>query len=771
MNRAQEGSLFMKQFVKKGNINPKKQLFKVMKRSILFAILLTVLNSFGQQYTPVKGRMMTTWGERVTPDNAWREYPRPQLKRDKWQNLNGLWEYAIVPKKAGEPQKFDGNILVPFAVESSLSGVGKPVLPEQKVWYKRSFSVPAGWNGQNVLLHFEAVDWETAVWMNGKFVGIHKGGSTAFSFDITPYLKKGEQELVVSVWDPTDQGTQARGKQVLDPRGIWYTPVTGIWKTVWLEPVGKTAIRSVYPVSDIDKGQLALYPEVSGTKGGEEIRIRVLKNNSLVAEKNYSLSGQMILNIPSPQLWSPDCPELYQLELTLYRNDKVLDKVGSYFAMRKVSIVKDDQGFERIQLNNKTIFQYGTLDQGWWPDGLLTPPSAEGMRYDMEILKKMGFNMLRKHIKVEPALYYYYADSLGLLIWQDMPSGFETEKRSEQHIAWDAAKDWNRPVESAGQFEAELKTMIDQLRFFPSIVTWVVFNEGWGQYDTKRVVDWTMAYDPTRIIDGVSGWTDRNCGHMIDVHQYPGPGMEPAVQNPGRVVVLGEFGGLGLPVKDHLWNPGMRNWGYRTYTSEPELLTEYAKLIHNLSPMRYKGLSAAVYTQTTDVEGEVNGLLTYDRKVIKMNTDLLRILHAPLYSKDPVKVENIISDSEVKKRTIRFSEGIPGEGWQNGTYEDRFKKAEAAITVLKGKSIASVSSFILDKIPDGISLRILAYGNVKVWLNGKLVLDKRIISKRHYEDFNISEFKGYLKKGENKLAIETGEFEMEAEFDFGLYSY
>lgn len=742
-----------------------------MKKWVCLVMTLAALQAYSQQYSPLKGKMMTVWGEQVSPDNVWQEYPRPQLKRDQWQNLNGLWEYAIVSKEADEPQKFDGKILVPFAVESSLSGVGKPVLPEQKVWYKRSFSVPAGWNGQNVLLHFEAVDWEATVWVNGKLAGTHKGGSTAFSFDVTRYLKKGEQELVVSVWDPTDTEAQSRGKQVLDPKGIWYTPVTGIWKTVWLEPVGKTAMRSVYPISDIDKGQLALHPEVSGIKGGEELRVHVLKNNKLVAEKSFSLAGPVVLDIPSPQLWTPDSPELYQLKLALYRNDKLLDEAGSYFAMRKISMVKDDQGFQRVQLNNETIFQYGTLDQGWWPDGLLTPPSAEAMRYDLEVLKTMGFNMLRKHIKVEPSLYYYYADSLGLLVWQDMVSGFKTAKRSEQHVNWSAAEDWMRPQESARQFEAEMKEEIDQLKFFPSIVTWVIFNEGWGQYETKRVVEWSMAYDPTRIIDGVSGWTDRECGHMIDIHQYPGPGMEPAAKNPGRVVVLGEFGGLGLPVEKHLWNPNMRNWGYRTYSSEPELLTEYAKLIHNLGPMRHKGLSAAVYTQTTDVEGEVNGLMTYDRKVIKMDPDLLRILHAPLYLADPVEVKDLIADSEVKRQKIRFSEEAPGEGWQSGVFANQMKNAEAPLAVSKGKRIWSVNSFVLEEIPEGISLRVLAYGDVNVYLNGNIVLDKRIISKRHYEDFNISEFRGYLKKGENTVAIETGEFEMNSEFDFGLYCY
>ncbi|MFV0266839.1 MAG: glycoside hydrolase family 2 protein, partial [Draconibacterium sp.] len=617
-----------------------------MKRLLVILFVFAGMGVYAQAYSPVKAKMMTRWGKKVTPENAWKEYPRPQLKRSEWQNLNGLWEYAIVAKDAKQPESFQGNILVPFAVESALSGVGKQVLPDDKVWYRKKFQLSTDWKGKNIVLHFQAVDWESTVWLNGKLIGTHKGGSTAFSFDITKYLKKGEQKLIVSVWDPTDEGEQPRGKQVLNPRGIWYTPVTGIWQTVWLEPLNKASIQTLNPVSDIDKNQLVLDTKFSGLKGGEDFNVTVLKDEKVVNQKSFKTSDNVVLDIPSPKLWSPETPELYQLKVSLSKNGTTLDEAESYFAMRKVSIVKDKDGFQRIQLNNKTIFQYGTLDQGWWPDGLLTPPSAEAMRYDMEVLKDMGFNMLRKHIKVEPWVYYYYADSLGLLLWQDMVSGFKTADRNVQHVKWDAESDWSRPKESADQVLYEMKEEIDQLRFFPSIVTWVIFNEGWGQFDTKRVVDWSMEYDPTRIIDGVSGWIDRKCGHMYDVHQYPGPGMEPAVQNPGRVMVLGEFGGLGLPLEGHLWNPGMRNWGYRTYTDTPTLIKEYAKLMYSLAPLRYKGLSAAVYTQTTDVEGEVNGLMTYDREVIKMDPELLRILHMPLYGKESRKVVNFISDSE-----------------------------------------------------------------------------------------------------------------------------
>jgi hypothetical protein len=558
---------------------------------------------------------------------------------------------------------------------------------------------------------------------------------------------------------------------VLDPKGIWYTPVSGIWQTVWMEPVNPTSIQTLYPVADIDKSQLVLNTEIAGAKGGEEISVKVTSNGQPVLDKKFAASAAVVLDIPSPKLWTPESPELYQMEVTLLKSGKVLDKVDSYFAMRKVSVVKDAQGFQRIQLNNKTIFQYGTLDQGWWPDGLLTPPSADGMRYDMEILKSMGFNMLRKHIKVEPWLYYYYADSLGLLIWQDMVSGFETAKRGQQHVSWDAPQDWTRPKESAEQWEYEMKQEIDQLKFFPSIVTWVIFNEGWGQYETKRVVDWSMNYDKTRIIDGVSGWTDRNCGHMNDAHQYPGPGMEPVEQNPGRVIVLGEFGGLGLPVENHLWNPNMRNWGYRTYTSVPELIKEYGKLMHNLHPLRHRGLSAAVYTQTTDVEGEVNGLITYDRKMIKIDPELLRIMHAPLYTSEVKTVKNLVADSEVKDNVLQFTKTKPGADWQTNTVANSFGTNNGPVDVKKSESVWAVNSFNLTDIPDGISLKILAFGSVKVYLNGKLVLDKRIIGKRHYEHFNISEFGSYLKKGKNQIAVEAVDFEQAAQLDFGLYSY
>lgn len=742
-----------------------------MKNLLLLMGLVIAWQLHGQSYAPVGGRIMTEWGEKVTPENAWREYPRPQLRREAWQNLNGLWDYAIQPMGMAKPGTFEGKILVPFAVESALSGVGKSVMPDQKVWYRTKFTIPGNWSGQQIILNFQAVDWEATVWVNGKLAGTHKGGSTMFSFNITKLLGRGEQELVVSAWDPTDTGSQARGKQVLNPSGIWYTPVSGIWQTVWLEPVNPVHIASVNPVADIDRGSVTLQTEIAGIRSTDELKITVRKDNRTILEQTFQASASVTFQVPSPKLWTPQTPELYGMELSLVRNGRVLDKASSYFAMRKIAMVADQFGFQRLQLNHETVFQYGTLDQGWWPDGLLTPPSAEAMRYDMEVLKDMGFNMLRKHIKIEPFLYYYYADSLGLLLWQDMPSGFETARRSEQHVAFTAAEDWARPEESARQFEYELKTMIDQLRFFPSIVTWVVFNEGWGQYETKRLVEWTMKYDPTRLINGVSGWTDRNVGHMFDAHQYPGPGMVPADKHPGRVIVLGEFGGLGLPMESHLWDPNMRNWGYRTYTSAPELIKEYIKLIHNLYPLIYKGLSAAVYTQTTDVEGEVNGLLTYDRKAIKIDPDLLRILHAPLYAPVTRAVRNLVHDSETTPQDIKIARKFPGDGWQVKAPSGEFQTIKGPLAVSREESIWSASSFTLKEIPEGISLKIRTAATIKVFLNGHLVLEKRTVGRRHYEEINLTEFRGFLKKGENILAIEAPGYEADAPFDYGLYAY
>lgn len=743
-----------------------------MKNTFLIVLLaLNTLTAAAQtsDWRPVPGRITTPWTSKVSPDKPHNEYPRPQMVRGQWQNLNGLWNYAITKKDDLAPKKYDGNILVPFCVESHLSGVAKSVKPDQKLWYKTSFDVPAAWKNKEVLLHFEAVDWETTVWLNGKKVGEHRGGNDPFVFNIAPYLNAGQkQDMVVSVWDPTDTGTQPRGKQVLDPKGIWYTAVTGIWQTVWIEPVAKTHIASVLPVADIDHDKVIINNSIAGLTGDEQVLVTVTKNNKQIARKLFAANKPAELAIPQPELWSPDKPSLYSLNVELLKGKTSVDKVSSYFAMRKISTGRDAEGHKRLLLNNQPMFEYGTLDQGWWPDGLLTAPTQQAMQYDMDVLKSMGFNMLRKHIKVEPSTYYYYADSLGLLVWQDMVSGFETAKSDVEHVKADAKEDWARPKDSAIQFETEWKAIMDHLRFFPSIVVWVTFNEGWGQYDTKRIVEWTQKYDPNRVVDGVTGWVDRNAGDMFDSHVYPGPGMQDASISKDKVNVLGEFGGLGWPIEGHLWNPGMRNWGYKTLKSKDELVKGYSDLMHSLYPMLGQGLAAAIYTQTTDVEGEVNGLMTYDRRVIKIDPQIMKALHVPLYQK-PVDTKIILEDSEQKNEPMLQADNNP---IVNGQVDlSKFKTITGPFSATKGNHNWFAKTFSLNEIPKGLQLRLKATADVKIWINNTLIIDKPVVTKRQYNEINLNEYLGLLKKGNNNIVAEINNVPLADKFDIGLYSF
>ncbi len=722
---------------------------------------------YGQAaWQPVDGAMLTRWGKTVSPENAWRDYPRPQLTRPDWENLNGLWDYALTGRQAGPPGSFDGQLLVPFCIESALSGVGKRVGPDERLWYRRKFAVPQSWKGRQVLLHFGAVDWEAEVWLNGKKLGVHRGGSDPFSFDITSFLKGREQELTVAVWDPTDAESQARGKQVADPSGIWYTPVTGIWQTVWLEPVAKKHIAGLLPHTDPATGRVTFQVATQGTSGREQLALSVSLNGQTVAEAVFPLSEKAVLNIPDPALWSPDSPIRYHVEAKLLENGKTLDHAKSYFAMRSLGMAPDKHGFQRLLLNGKPLFQLGTLDQGWWPDGLLTPPSSEGMAYDMVMLKEMGFNMLRKHIKAEPALFYYQADSLGLLVWQDMPSGFATANAPEEKLKAGAAKDWTPPTATAKQFEAEWKAIMDHLRFFSCIAVWVPFNEGWGQYDTERIANWTMQYDSTRLVNAVSGWEDRGCGHFFDAHQYPGPAMQPPAKHPGRAIVLGEFGGLGLPVEGHLWNPGMRNWGYRTYHGKDVLLSEYIKLFHNLAPMPAAGLAAAVYTQTSDVEGEVNGLLTYDREVVKMDPLALRALHAPLFAGPKNKMRPLALDSQLSPQpAMLFANLAAAAGPAAGT------AANGPMTAPENGELWASKTFVLDSLPECVQLTVLGNAGIEVYLNGRLALATKASTWLHYDEVNLSSFKGLLQTGKNTLTIGFKGLKPGEKADFGLYGY
>ena len=578
------------------------------------------------QWKPVEGRISTQWSEQVNPDNVLLEYPRPIMERTEWKNLNGLWDYAIIEKGKHSPSVFDGKILVPFAVESSLSGVAKTVGAEKELVYRRSFDVPSSWKGKKVLLHFGAVDWKTDVWVNDVKVGSHTGGFTPFSFDITEALQGKNNTLLVKVWDPTDKGYQPRGKQVSRPEGIWYTPVTGIWQTVWLEPVSESYIQDLRITPDIDNSLLSLKALVKDATSKDLVEVKVFDGQQLVAQ-GKSINGECV-QVAMPEnakLWSPESPFLYTLKVSLKQGGKLVDEVSSYAAMRKYSSKRDANGIVRLELNNKPLFQFGPLDQGWWPDGLYTAPTDEALLYDIQKTKDFGFNMIRKHIKVEPARWYTYCDKLGIIVWQDMPSG---DRNPEwQNRKYFEGTEMKRSAESEACYRKEWKEIMDALYSYPCIGTWIPFNEAWGQFKTPEIVEWTKQYDPTRLVNPASGGNHYTCGDMLDLHNYPAP--ELYLYDAQRATVLGEYGGIGWVVQGHIWEPD-RNWGYIQFNSSKEVTDEYVKYAEKLYDLIPRGFSAAVYTQTTDVEVEVNGLMTYDRKVIKLDEKRVREINRKL---------------------------------------------------------------------------------------------------------------------------------------------
>jgi beta-galactosidase/beta-glucuronidase len=568
----------------------------------------------------VRAPIATRWTRLASSTHPLPEYPRPQLVRTEWLNLNGPWQYAIAPAAADHPAGWNGSILVPFPIESALSGVMKPVKDGERLWYRREFSVPNGWRGRRILLHFGAVDWRAQVSVNDKLIGMHEGGYDDFTIDVTDALRpRGAQTIVLAVEDPTDAGTQPRGKQVREPKSIWYTSTTGIWQTVWLEPVQSDSIESVRIVPHLEDGTVEIRANTTGAGG--ELRAEAFDGSRPVAQTSGPSNLPLRLPIPDPKRWSPESPHLYDLTLTLLTGGRERDRVRSYFGMRSIALGKDARGRTRMLLNGEPLFQFGPLDQGFWPDGLYTAPTDAALRSDIEQTKALGFNLARKHVKVEPDRWYYWCDRLGLLVWQDMPSG-------DKSIGQRAASDLQRTEESAQQYRRELTRLIDSRANHPSIVMWVPFNEGWGQFETPATVDLIRRLDPSRLVDSASGWTDRGVGDVHDIHTYPGPAAPPAEEQ--RAAVLGEFGGLGLPIAGHTWQDE-KNWGYRSFKTREELTAAYLGLIEKLGPLVSDGLSAAVYTQTTDVEIEVNGLMTYDRALVKMDAASIAAANRRLY--------------------------------------------------------------------------------------------------------------------------------------------
>ncbi|GAA3753508.1 AbfB domain-containing protein [Salinactinospora qingdaonensis] len=601
-----------------GGMRTRSLLARATAAATALVLPLTVVTTAqAQEWSPQEPPLETPWTDDVSPSNALPEYPRPQLVRDEWQNLNGTWEWA--PAQEGDEPPFgrplDREILVPYPVESALSGI---VEDTDRMWYRRTFTVPDSWDDRHVKLHFDAVDWEADVWVNGTKMGDHRGGYDRFSFDMTDALQEGENEIVVGVHDPTDSGQQAVGKQRNNPGGIFYTSYSGIWQTVWMEPVDPANIT-----------KLDLTPDVAGEHldavvhavrdGGTTARVTVRDGDTVVGTATGEPESTIEVPVPDPHLWSPDDPFLYDVEVTLERGDKnkVRDRVESYAGMRSIDTEMVD-GVLRPVLNGEYVFQMGALDQGYWPDGISTAPTDEALKFDIQAQKDLGFNTIRKHVKVEPDRWYYWADRLGMLVWQDMPS--------MAHSPDEAAQE---------QYEHELAEMIDQHHNFPSITHWIPFNEGWGQYDGARITDEVADMDPSRLVTGASGWFDTGNGDAVDSHIYVGPG-DPTPASDERISILGEYGGLGLRFEEHEWSPG-NGFGYEMVSDSESLTTRYVGLTAGVQRLeRTNGLSAAIYTEITDVENELNGMWTYDRQRLKIDLERVKAAHEDLIAGRPV---------------------------------------------------------------------------------------------------------------------------------------
>lgn len=597
-----------------------------MRKTIPAIIAICAFACAGfSQWKPAGDKIKTEWADKVDPQNVLPEYPRPIMERPQWLNLNGLWDYAITKKDAPLPKTFGGKILVPFAIESSLSGVGKTIKADQSLWYERKFQIPEDWKGKNVLLNFGAVDWKAEVFVNGNKIGEHTGGYTPFSFNITKNLKDGENSLAVRVWDSTGNGLP-RGKQIENPRGIFYTSVSGIWQTVWLEPVSASHISGLKITPDLDSSSFDI--RVDSDDKSATATIKVLDNGKVVAQTTAAANKTANIPVKNPKLWWPKSPFLYDLEITLSnKGGEQVDSVKSYAAMRKFSIAKHGRfGGVDFTLNNKKFFTFGPLDQGWWPDGLYTAPTDEALKFDIQRTKDLGFNSIRKHVKVEPARWYTHCDRLGMVVWQDMPSMFgEGDGWQPRGFFQGEERTVSKKFEET--YRKEWKEIMESLHSYPCIAIWVPFNEAWGQFKTKEITEWTKSMDPSRLVNSASGGNYFDCGDIVDSHDYGNPIMY--MFNNQKVNVVGEYGGIGCAVDGHLWVKD-KNWGYGKMRSQEEVTKRFVELTNRFIDMTKYGCFGAIYTQTTDVEIEVNGLFTYDRKVLKVDEEKVREVNQKL---------------------------------------------------------------------------------------------------------------------------------------------
>lgn len=754
-----------------------------------FTLCLLTDNLLLAQWKPAETRLITEWGRNLKPDSVWAEYPRPQFERSNWTNLNGLWSYAVTAKDAEKPTKWDGQLLVPFAPEAPLSGVGRLIEPTEALWYRRSFT-SAKTSDLRTLMNFEAVDYDSTIWINNKQVGTHRGGHTPFALDITDALNEGENELVVRVLDATE-GYQLHGKQKLRNGGIWYTRVTGIWQSVWLEQVPALHLRDLNYACDFNKGSITVTPEFSKSEPGTKIRVTASFKGQEVGKGEGA--GPVSITIPQAQLWSPDAPNLYDLKVELLNaSGAVVDSVKAYTALRAFGKSKNEQGHWQLTLNNKPIFQWGPLDQGWWPDGLLTPPSDTAMRSDIEFLKACGFNMIRKHIKVEPRRYYHHCDKIGMIMWQDQVSSGYGKNRDQESTS----PNWTRmapnptdakwPDEAHQQWVTEYKRMVEHLRDAPCIGVWIPFNEAWGQHATMEVGKMAAELDPTRLINIASGGNFWPVGDIADHHEYPHPAFPIKDKRfDDYVKVVGEFGGHGWPVKDHLWKPDANNWGYGGLPkSMEEWKGRYQTSIGVLAALRAEGIAAGIYTQTTDVEGEINGLLTYDR-LKKADTAWLRkqsemLLAAPTELKDR---RDIVATSEAAPQNWQYVTAKPAEKWMQPDFDaSTWQTGQAGFGAGNppppGAPIHGAwttpeiwirRSFDLTNVPtDAVYLRLYHDEDCVVYVNGIEVASFSGYS-TNYVNLSLASH-GNLVQGKNVIAIyckQTGGGQF---IDAGLFS-
>jgi len=622
-------------------------MYKLIKLPFVFFFLSFLsVGVNAQPWLMKKAPLMTPFANKVDTANVLPEYPRPQLVRKNWMNLNGIWEFQPGTSKteAIPVGKLSGKILVPFGVESSLSGIMEH---HDKLWYRRTFSIPKNWKGQQILLHFGAVDYETEVFVNGQSVGTHQGGYNPFSFDITSKLIAGKpQVLTVRVYDPTDAATFPRGKQTLTPEGIMYTAVTGIWQTVWLEPVPKTSISTIKLVPNIDNSTLVFKANVEGSTSNTTVEIEVNDGAKSITKFKGNANEELVIPIPNAKLWSPDSPFLYDLKVTLNANGKSMDAISSYFGMRKISMAKVD-GFQKMMLNNEFVFQMGPLDQGYWPDGLYTAPTDEALQFDIKKMKEGGFNMVRKHLKVEPYRWYYWADKMGLLVWQDMPSVNSYAKV--------------RPPVDQLAFKTQLEQMIQTHWNQPSIVMWVVFNEGQGQHNTETLVSTVKELDPSRLVSQCSG-SNKRVGDILDIHNYPSPACPVSST---QILACGEYGGVAYSIDNHIYQ---KAFGHGTVNSAEEWLKSYSTFTDNLIGFKTNnGLSAAVYTELTDVEGEMNGFITYDRAVVKVDLNKLTEINRRVI-KNQAKVLDVLPTSQANHQNWKFTFNQPSADWYSSVF-------------------------------------------------------------------------------------------------------